>query len=84
VNTEKDVPPQYSDFNDVFSKEAAKHFPLERNNDHKINFTDDALKTFPCKIYPISKLETEFLCHRQVTVSLTLFGFFRFLSYLGE
>jgi reverse transcriptase-like protein len=62
VNTEKDVPLQYADFKDIFSEKAAKHFPPERDDNHKINFTDDALKTFPCKIYPISKPKMEFLC----------------------
>jgi hypothetical protein len=61
VNTEKDVPLQYLDFKDIFSEEVAKRFPPERDDNHKINFTNDALKTFPCKIYPILKPETEFL-----------------------
>jgi reverse transcriptase-like protein len=61
VNTEKDVPPQYTDFKDIFSEEAVKCFPPEREDDHEINFTNDIPKTFPCKIYPISKDEMEFL-----------------------
>jgi hypothetical protein len=61
VNTKKDILPQYADFKDIFSKGAAKCFLPERDNDHKINFTNDVLKTFPCKIYLILKPKTEFL-----------------------
>jgi reverse transcriptase-like protein len=62
VNTKKDILLQYTDFKDIFSKEAAKCFPLKRDDDHKINFTNDVPKTFSCKIYPILKPEMEFLC----------------------
>jgi hypothetical protein len=62
VNTEKDVPPQYMDFKDVFSEKATKHFLPKRDDDHEINLTNDTPKTFPCKIYPILKPKTEFLC----------------------
>jgi hypothetical protein len=61
VNTEKDVLLQYIDFKDVFSEEAAKCFPSKRDNNHKINLTNNTPKTFPCKIYPILKPKTEFL-----------------------
>jgi hypothetical protein len=61
VNTEQDISPQYADFKNILSEEAVKCFPPEREDDYKINFTNDILKTFPCKIYPISKNEMEFL-----------------------
>ena len=52
---------QYEDFKEVFSEEAAKRFPPEREDDHAIELLPDAPKTFSCKIYPISAQETTFL-----------------------
>ena len=55
------IPTQYEDFKEVFSEEAAKRFPPEREDDHAVELLPDAPKTFFCKIYPISAQETTFL-----------------------
>jgi hypothetical protein len=55
------IPPQYSDFADVFSEKAARRFPPPREDNHIIKFEPDAPDTFSCKIYPISTAETKFL-----------------------
>ena len=60
-NFEAIIPPQYMDYKEVFSEEVAKWFPLERDNNHEIQFTANIPKTFPCKIYLISKNKTNFL-----------------------
>jgi len=51
----------YMEYKEVFSKEAACHFPPIREDDHAINFKEGMLDTFSCKIYPIFTPETNFL-----------------------
>ena len=52
---------QYKEYAEVFSEEAARCFPLEREDDHAINIKEGTPDTFFCKIYPISTPETNFL-----------------------
>ena len=59
--TEASIPTQYKDFANVFSEEAATHFPPIRDDDHAIQFKPTVPDTFSCKIYPISIKETKFL-----------------------
>ena len=61
VMTASTIPKQYKGYAEVFSEEAAHCFPLEREDDHAINFKKGTPDTFSCKIYPISTPETDFL-----------------------
>src|SRR6266566_741881 len=61
VMTASTIPEQYKKYAEVFSKEAARRFPPEREDDHAINFKEGTPDTFSCKIYPISTPETNFL-----------------------
>ena len=61
VMTASTIPEQYKEYNEVFSKEAACHFPPTRKDNYAINFKEGTLDTFSCKIYPISTPETNFL-----------------------
>jgi hypothetical protein len=59
--TEKDVPEQYQDYKDVFSKEKAKRFPLAREDDHQIKFTENVLKYFKVDVYSLTIDQMTFL-----------------------
>ena len=59
--TEEDLPKPYQEYRDVFSKEKAKCFPLEREDDHEINFTLDAPKSFDATTYKMEPKAIEFL-----------------------
>jgi hypothetical protein len=59
--SEKDVPEQYRDYVDVFSKEKAKQFPPKREEDHEIKFTNDVLKFFKGDVYSLTVKQTAFL-----------------------
>ena len=48
------VPPQYHQHAQVFSEEAAHHFPASREWDHAIDLKPDAPTTLDCKVYPLS------------------------------
>ncbi len=61
VMTASTIPKQYKEYEEVFSEEAAHHFPPIREDDHAINFKEGMPDTFSCKIYPISTPETNFL-----------------------
>jgi len=61
VMTASTIPEQYKEYEEVFSKKAARRFPPEREDDHAINFKEGTSNTFSCKIYPISTPETNFL-----------------------
>ncbi len=61
VMTMSTIPEQYKEYTEVFSEEAARCFPLEREDDHAIKFKEGTPDTFSCKIYPISTSETNFL-----------------------
>jgi hypothetical protein len=59
--SEKDVPEQYKDYVDVFSKKEAKRFPPKREEDHQIKFTDNVLKYFKGGVYLLTVKQTTFL-----------------------
>ncbi len=59
--TASTIPEQYKEYAEVFSEEAARRFPPEREDDHAIKFKEGTPDTFSCKIYPISTPETNFL-----------------------
>ena len=59
--TASTIPKQYKEYTKVFSEEAARRFPPEREDDHAIKFKEGTPDTFSCKIYPISTPETNFL-----------------------
>jgi len=61
VMTVSTIPEHYMEYKEVFSEEAARHFPPIREDDHTINFKEGTSDTFSCKIYPISTLEMNFL-----------------------
>jgi hypothetical protein len=59
--SEKDVPKQYRDYADVFSKEKAKRFPPAREEDDQIKFTDNVPKYFKGDVYSLTVGQTAFL-----------------------
>jgi hypothetical protein len=59
--SEKDVPEQYRDYADVFSKDKAKRFPPPREEDHQIKFTDNIPKYFKGDVYSLTVDQTAFL-----------------------
>jgi hypothetical protein len=59
--SEKDVPDQYKDYADVFSEEKAKRFPLTREEDHEIKFTNNVPKFFKRDVYSLMVKQTTFL-----------------------
>jgi hypothetical protein len=59
--SEKDIPKQYRDYADVFSKEKAKRFPPAREEDHQIKFTESVLKYFKGDVYLLTVNQTAFL-----------------------
>jgi hypothetical protein len=52
--SEKDVPKQYEDYSDVFSKEKAKRFPPKREKDHQIKFIKNVPKYFKEDVYSLT------------------------------
>jgi hypothetical protein len=56
---EVQIPEQYKEFEEVFSEEAAKHFPPLRPEDHAIKLKPGALETINCKVYPLTATELE-------------------------
>jgi hypothetical protein len=59
--SEKDVPEQYGDYSDIFSKEKAKRFPPAREEDHQIKFTENVPKYFKRDVYLLTTDQTAFL-----------------------
>jgi hypothetical protein len=59
--SEKDVPEQYKNYSDVFSKEKAKRFPPTREDDHQIKFTENVPKYFKADVYSLMIDQTTFL-----------------------
>jgi hypothetical protein len=59
--SKKDIPSQYKDYMDVFSKEKAKWFPSTREEDHQIKFTNNIPKYFKGGIYSLTVKQTAFL-----------------------
>jgi hypothetical protein len=60
-HNKNNIPPQYSDYSDIFSKEKARRFPPPREEDHKIKFMDDTLMYFKNHIYSMPKEQITFL-----------------------
>jgi gag-polyprotein putative aspartyl protease len=54
-----EIPPQYRDFADVFSKEGAKRFPPSRPEDHAIKLKPEAPDVINCKVYPLTAVEKQ-------------------------
>jgi hypothetical protein len=59
--SEKDVPEQYKDYSDVFSKEKAKRFLPAREEDHQIKFAENIPKYFKGDVYSLTIDQTAFL-----------------------
>jgi hypothetical protein len=59
--TEKDVLEHYQDYADIFSEEKAKQFPLSREEDHQIKFTNNVPKYFKGGVYSLTIKQTTFL-----------------------
>ena len=58
------VPEEYQDYADVFSEEGAKQLPPSRGEfDHSITFKEGAPSTIHCKVYPMNRAETEYMCN---------------------
>jgi hypothetical protein len=58
---EKDILDQYKDYADVFSEEKAKRFPLKREEDHEIKFTNNVPKYFKGDVYSLTVKQTTFI-----------------------
>jgi hypothetical protein len=58
---EKDIPEQYEDYLDVFSKEKPKRFPPEREDDHQIKFMENVPKYFKADVYSLTIDQMAFL-----------------------
>src|SRR6267154_2084980 len=60
-NKKEDIPAQYTKYRNVFSKESAKHFPPQREDDHEIKFVENIPKFFDAKVYQMSHKQVTFL-----------------------
>jgi hypothetical protein len=58
---DESVPEQFRKFTKVFSEKESRRFPPDRNPNYQIEFTDKAPEYLNCKVYPLTKLETETL-----------------------
>jgi hypothetical protein len=54
-----EILPQYDWYRQVFSEEAATHFPPSRPKDHAIKLKPGAPDTINCKVYPLTEAEKE-------------------------
>ena len=59
--SEETVPEQYKEYSDVFSEQKAKRFPPNREENHEIEFTQDAPKFFEAKVYQMPNKQVAFL-----------------------
>jgi Reverse transcriptase (RNA-dependent DNA polymerase) len=57
--TPTEIPPQYNQYRQVFSEEAAARFPPSRPEDHAIKLKPGAPDTINCKVYPLTEAEKE-------------------------
>ncbi len=55
------LPERYREYQDVFDEKKAERFPPTREEDLKIELRPDAPKTINCKVYPLTKKETDIL-----------------------
>ena len=53
------LPPEYEQHAHIFDKNAAKHFPPSRPEDHGIRLKPRAPSEINCKVYPLTKQEME-------------------------
>ena len=58
---EQELPEQYQDYREVFSEEAARRFPPEREEDHEIKFTKDAPSSFKAHTYHMDQEQITFI-----------------------
>ena len=56
-----ELPEYYSDYREVFSEEAARRFPPEREEDHEIKFTKDAPSSFKVHTYHMDQEQITFM-----------------------
>jgi hypothetical protein len=54
-----EVPREYQRYKEVFSEEAAKRFPPDRNPNAMVELLAGAPEQLDCKVYPLTKPETE-------------------------
>ena len=59
--TDSDIPTPYLDHKAVFSEEEARRMPPSRDKDMQITFKEGAPSQLDCKVYPLTKKETEVL-----------------------
>jgi gag-polyprotein putative aspartyl protease len=57
--TPTEILPQYDQYRQVFSEEAAACFPPSRPKDHAIKLKPRAPNTINCKVYPLTEAEKE-------------------------
>src|ERR1700756_2879346 len=55
------IPKEFQKYQEVFSEEASKKFPPDRNPNYRIEFTEEAPSHLNCKVYPLTLKETEAL-----------------------
>jgi hypothetical protein len=55
------VPKEYQRYKEVFSEEAAKRFPPDRNPNATVELLPGAPEQLDCKVHPLTKPETEIL-----------------------
>ena len=55
------IPKEFQKYQEVFSEEASKKFPPDRNPNYQIEFTEEAPSHLNCKVYPLTLKETEAL-----------------------
>jgi hypothetical protein len=58
---EDSIPEDFRKYEKVFSEKESRRFPPDRHPNYRIEFTDDAPEHLNCKVYPLTKKETETL-----------------------
>ena len=56
-----ELPERYREFREVFDDKKAERFPPARDEDMKIELRSDAPKAINCKVYPLTRKETDIL-----------------------
>jgi hypothetical protein len=56
-----EVPEEYQKYKEVFSEESARRFPPDRNPNATVELVPGAPEQLDCKVYPLTKPETETL-----------------------
>jgi hypothetical protein len=60
-DVDNSIPKEFQKYQEIFSEEASKRFPPDRHPNYQIKFTEDAPLHLNCKVYPLTKKETETL-----------------------